>query len=73
MGISIEILACEYNMTLCTDLAHRCINFRIFHGPVKFIHKNEEMYIVRCNSHLYFSKSTKIYPLENLYPYGMLV
>ena len=34
------------------------------------MHKNEEIYIVMCNSHLDFSKSTKIYHLENLYAYG---
>ena len=35
----------------------RCINFC-------------GIYIVICNSHLDFSKSTKIYHLENLYAYS---
>ena len=37
----------------------------------QFIHKNEEVYIiVMCNSHLKFSKSLKVYHLENLYAYA---
>ena len=48
----------------------RCINFCGFHGPLRFICENEEIYIVMCNSHLKFSKSMKIYHLENLYTYG---
>ena len=36
-----------------------------------FIHQNEEIYIVMCNSHLEFSKSMKIYHLENFYTYGI--
>ena len=51
------------NLHTVTYKFSRCINFRGFRGSVKFIHKNEEIYIVRCNSHLYFSKSTKIYTL----------
>ena len=43
----------------------RCINFCGFHGPLRFICENEEIYIVMCNSHLKFSKSMKIYHLEN--------
>ena len=36
-----------------------------FHESVKFIYRNEEIYIVKCNLHLDFSKSTtlKIYTL----------
>ena len=42
--------------------------YQYFHGSVKFIHKNEEMYniIVMCNLHLDFSKFMKIYMLMGI-------
>ena len=32
--------------------------------PLRFIHENEEIYVVMCNSHLKFSKSMKIITLK---------